>query len=100
MEKIISYLINEKKQIPSVAEKTASSFERHDDLRIELEKWIGSRIFPKENAVSIEGCTAEMIFELAPFMDGVDVYNFLIILRENPENGKRIISEGFNIKEL
>jgi len=32
---------------------------------------------------------------LAPFMDGVGIYNFLITLRERPENAKRIIAEGF-----
>ena len=95
MEKILNYLINEKQQKPAVANKIASSFERHADIKIELEKWIDSKIFPQNGAVVVEGCTAEMIYELAPFMDGVGVYNFLITLRERPEKGKRIIAEGF-----
>ena len=95
MEKILNYLINEKKQKPLVAEKIASSFERHDDIKAELESWIESRVFPIKNMLSIEGYTAEMIFKLAPFMDGVGVYNFLVTLRERPENGKRIIADGF-----
>ena len=95
MEKIINYLIEERNQKPQVATKVTSSFERHDDIRAELETWIERREYPHENSVVVEGYTADAIFKLAPFMDGVGVYNFLITLRERPENGKRIIAEGF-----
>ena len=95
MEKITNYLINERFQKPNVAAKIASPFEKHDDIRTELEKWIDLKEFPKDNPLTIEGYTAEMIFELAPFMDGVGVYNFMVTLRERPENAKKIIAEGF-----
>ena len=94
MEKIIDYLINERNQKPQVAAKVSSSFERHDDIRTELETWIEQREYPKDG-IMVEGYTADAIYKLAPFMDGVGVYNFLITLRERPENGKRIIAEGF-----
>ena len=95
MEKIKDYLVNERKQKPEVAAKIASPFEKHDDIRAELEKWIEAREFPQDNPLTVEGYTAEMISRLAPFMDGVGVYNFLVTLRERPDNGKRIIAEGF-----
>ena len=95
MEKITNYLLNELGQNPQVAAKVSSSFERHNDIRSELEKWIEQRKYPQENSIMVEGYTADAISELAPFMDGVGVYNFLITLRERPENGKRIIAEGF-----
>ena len=95
MENIVNYLINERKQKPKVAEKVTTSFENHDDIRSELEKWIEQRKYPQDNPLSVEGYTAEAISKLAPFMDGVGVYNFLVTLRERPENGKRIIAEGF-----
>jgi hypothetical protein len=95
MEKIINYLINIRKQKPMVAAKIASPFEKHDDIRDELEKWIESQEYTQDNPLTIEGYTAEMISKLAPFMDGVGVYNFMVTLRERPENGKRIIAEGF-----
>ena len=98
MEKIIDYLVNERNQKPEVAAKVSSSFERHDDIREELEKWIDRREYPQENQVTTCGYTADAISKLAPFMDGVGVYNFLITLRERPENGKRIIAEGFKRK--
>ena len=95
MEKIINYLINTRNQKPEVAKKIVSSFEKHADIRAELEKWIEMQKYPQENPLNIQGYTAQMISKLAPFMDGVGVYNFMVTLRERPENGKRIIAEGF-----
>ena len=95
MEKIVNYLINVRKQKPEVAAKIASSFKRHDDIRAELERWIERQKYPQDNPLTIEGYTAEKISKLAPFMDGVGVYNFMVTLRERPDNGKRIIAEGF-----
>ncbi|MDR2447811.1 MAG: hypothetical protein LBD58_11100 [Treponema sp.] len=95
MEKVINYLVNECKQKPETAAKTASPFEKHNDIRAELEQWIETRSYPRDNPLVVEGYTAEMIARLAPFMDGVGVYNFLVTLRERPDNGKRIIAAGF-----
>ena len=98
METIVNYLVNERGQKPQVAVKISAPFEKHDDIRAELEQWIERREYTQDNSVAIEGYTAEMISKLAPFMDGVGVYNFLVTLRERPENGKRIIAEGFKRK--
>ena len=95
MEKIIDYLINTRSQKPEIAAKVSLPLERHDDIRAELEKWIETREYPQDTPLAIEGYTAEMISKLAPFMDGVGVYNFMVTLRERPDNGKRIIAEGF-----
>ena len=95
MGKVIDYLVSTRKQKPEVAAKIASPLEKHDDIRAELEKWIERQEYPKNNPLSIEGYTAEDISALAPFMDGVGVYNFMVTLRERPENAQRIIAEGF-----
>jgi hypothetical protein len=95
MEKIINYLVNERKQKPEVAAKISAPFAQHDDIRVELETWIERKEYTRENPLIIEGYSAEMISKLAPFMDGVGVYNFIITLRERPNNAKRIIAEGF-----
>ena len=95
MGKIISYLVDTRNQKSEVAAKIASSFETHNDIRAELENWIERQEYALNNPITIEGYTAEMISKLAPFMDGVGVYNFMVTLRERPENGKRIIAEGF-----
>jgi len=95
MENIITYLINVRKQKPEVAAKIAAPLEKHDDIHAELEKWIDKREYPQNNPLTIEGYTAEMISKLAPFMDGVGVYNFMVTLRERPDNARRIIAAGF-----
>ena len=98
MKEIVNYLVNVRKQKYEVAVKIASPFEKHDDICAELEKWIEQQEYTQNNPLSVEGYTAENISKLAPFMDGVGVYNFLVTLRERPNNGKRIISEGFKRK--
>jgi len=95
MSIISDYLINSRKQKPEVAAKISAPFDKHEDIHAELEKWIERQAFPQDNPVAVENYTAEMIAKLAPFMDGVGVYNFLITLRERPESAKRIIAEGF-----
>ena len=98
MEKVINYLVNVRNQKQEVAVKIASPFGRHDDICTELEKWLERKEYAQDNPLTIEGYTAEMISKLAPFMDGVGVYNFMVTLRERPENGKRIIAERFKRK--
>jgi hypothetical protein len=95
MENIIDYLINTCNQKPEVAAKIVLPLKKHGDIRSELEKWIAKREYPQNNPLSIEGYTAEAVSKLAPFMDGVGVYNFMVTLRERPENAKRIIADGF-----
>jgi len=95
MEKIINYLMHERGQKPDVAARLTRALAAHDDIRAELEMWIERREFAKDSPITVEGYTAEMILKLAPFMDGVGVYNFMVTLRERPENAKRIIAEGF-----
>jgi len=95
MEAIKNYLINERKQKPEAVAKIMAPLERHKDICAELELWIESQEYPTGIPLTIEGYTAEAISQLAPFMDGVGVYNFMVTLRERPDNAKRIIAEGF-----
>jgi hypothetical protein len=95
METIKNYLINVRRLKPEVAEKITAPLEKYDDICAELELWIESQEYPKSIPLTVEGYTAEAISKLAPFMDGVGVYNFLVTLRERPDNAKRIIAEGF-----
>ena len=95
MERIRDYLINERNQKPEAADKITLPFEKHEDIRAELEGWITQKTYPQDTPLTVEGYTAEAISKLAPFMDGVGVYNFLITLRERPDNARRIIAAGF-----
>jgi len=98
MDKILNYMINTLGRKHNYAAKVAAPFAKHDDIRIELEQWIDRQVYPQEAPLMIEGYSAEMIAKMAPFMSGIGVYNFLITLREHPDEGKSIIGEGFPIE--
>jgi hypothetical protein len=100
MEKILTYLIDVDHLDPEIAAIIASPLERHNDIRAELEKWIELQVYPQDNPLTIEGYTAEEISKLAPFMDGVAAYNFMVALREDPDYAKRLIAGGFNYPEM
>jgi hypothetical protein len=95
VEKIISYLTDVRKVKTEAANKISAPFERHNDIRAELEHWIDTKAYPQDNPIIINGYTAEKVAGLAPFMDGVGVYNFMVTLRERPDKAEEIIAAGF-----
>lgn len=92
---IRKYLIEEKKMPPIVADRTIAKLERHPDISSELEHWITDRSYESSAPASAEGYTAADIVKLAPFMDGVGVFTFLVSLREQPDKAKAQIAAGF-----
>lgn len=95
MEKIRSYLTNEKKMPSVLIDRNMKKLELHPDIADEFSAWIDNRSYKETSAVTIEGYTAKNIFEIAPFLDGVGVFNFMITLREKPEQAKEQIAAGF-----
>lgn len=95
--RIIQYLYSKGVKNPAVAGNLVAKATKYDDIRQELLKWLKTGEF-KEDGLEIEGHSARDIAELAPFMDGVGVYNFMVDLRENPETAKKYIADGFPIR--
>ena len=95
MESVREYLLTEKKLPDIVVDMTVSSLQRHHDILCELKLWIESRKYETSKPVTVEGYTASDIAELAPFLDGVGVFSFLVSLRERPDEAKKYIAEGF-----
>ena len=95
MDTIRKYLIEEKRMSDIIAERTISKLKRNPDIASELMFWITNRTYDMDAPVIIEGYTAADIFKLAPFMDGIGVFTFLISLREQPERAKDAIAAGF-----
>ena len=95
MDLIRKYLIEEKKMPAVVADRTISKLEQHPDISSELERWITNCTYESNSPVSVEGYTAADIVKLAPFMDGVGVFTFLVSLREQPDKAKEQIAAGF-----
>lgn len=94
MEKVINYLIEELNQSERVAKRNAAKLCKYEDIKNEFIEWTKSNIF-EETGISVDGYTAKKISELAPFMNGVGVYSFMVTLRDNPELAHETIKAGF-----
>lgn len=95
---IMKYLIDEKAMKPVVAERNLKKVTRYEDIAQEFEEWIKTRKYKGEGALRVEGYTAADICRMAPFMDGLGVFNFLVTLRDQPEKAKQYIAQGFPMK--
>ena len=95
MKNIKEYIVNNKKMPAVIAEKTVIKFERNPDIANEFSKWLESGEYETNNPLIVEGYSASDIYKLAPFLDGMGVFNFLISLREQPEKAKLQIESGF-----
>ena len=95
METIKQYLLTEKKLTPAVMERMLLKFEKHPDIADEFILWIQTKEYAAEDPIRVEGYTADDIHTIAPFLDGVGVFNFLISLREQPEKAKQQMASGF-----
>ena len=81
-----------------VAERTEEKVSKYEDIRKEFEFWISNKSYITENSLVVGGYTAQGIFKLAPFMDGLGVFNFMVTLREDPIKAKEYIDGGFKRK--
>lgn len=95
MDCLETYLLEERKLSPVVAGRILEKLRRHPDIAAELEDWIAHRVYDADHPVTVEGYTAADIVRLAPFLDGVGVFTFLVSLREQPQRAKAQIAAGF-----
>ena len=94
-EKIVNYLVNEKNRPKSIAKMSADRICKHDDIAAEFVKWLETRSYDCPNSLVVEGYSAMDIYKLAPFLDGIGIYDFMITLREKPEFAKETLAQGF-----
>lgn len=94
--RILQYLYKKGVENPVVAGNLTAKVTRYDDIKNELMQWLQTGEFSADG-LRIEGYSAKDIADLAPFMDGVGVYNFMVDLREQPEVAKKHIADGFPI---
>ncbi|MCL2721322.1 MAG: hypothetical protein FWD47_08290 [Treponema sp.] len=95
---IMDYLLKEKKMTEIIAKRTVEKISKYDDIRKEFEYWICNKSYNAENPLDVGGYTAQDIYKLAPFMDGLGVFNFMVTLRDDPEKAKEYIDGGFKRK--
>lgn len=90
-----AYLQNELKMPPVLVERAFAKLNNHQDILDEFASWIETKSYKENDAICVEGYTAKDIVELAPFLDGLGAFNFLITLRESPDKAKDTIAKGF-----
>ncbi|MCL2028641.1 MAG: hypothetical protein FWG79_09205 [Bacteroidales bacterium] len=98
MNTILNYLLNEKQMTEIVATKMEQKVSKYEDIRKEFEFWIENKVFNPENPLVVGDYTAQDIHNLAPFMDGLGVFNFMVTLRDDPAKAKEYIDGGFKRK--
>jgi len=98
MSIIMEYLLKEKLMTEVVAARTEKKVSKYEDIRNEFEAWIKNKTYNTDNPLVVGGYTAQDICKLAPFMDGLGVFNFMVTLREEPAKAKEYIDGGFRRK--
>lgn len=93
--RILHHLHEKGVENPVVAGNLTARVTKYADIKAGLMQWLQTGEFTDEPC--IEGYSAKDIAKLAPFMDGVGVYNFMVDLREQPEVAKQHIKDGFPI---
>lgn len=68
---------------------------KYPDIKEKFLAWMESRAF--DDILKIEEWTASDIHKLAPFLTGIGVYNFLVDLRDNPDDARKCITDGFPV---
>ena len=98
MSIIMDYLLKEKRMPEVLAERTEKKVSKYWDIHKEFEFWIKNKAYNTDNPLVVGGYTAQDIQTLAPFMDGLDVFNFMLTLRDDPAKAKKYIEDGFKRK--
>ena len=95
---IENYLISEKKIFGATLLKAMAKVTKYEDIETEFCLWLEQRNYDFGQPISINGHTAKEIYELAPDLDGIGVYNYLVFLRDNPRIAEEYIKEGLKIQ--
>ena len=96
--KIERYLLEERGAFGAVFVKLFSKITKYEDIEEEFCRWLDKRNYDFTNQMIVNGYSAKKIHEMAPFLEGIGIYNFLVTLRDNPEEAKRIIDKKFKRK--
>lgn len=98
MGTVKEYLLKDKQMTEVVADRAEKKISKYGDIREEFEFWIENKAYKTENPLVVGGYTAQDICVLAPFMDALGVYSFMVTLRDDPAKAKEYIDSGFKRK--
>ncbi|MBR3131092.1 hypothetical protein IKG31_00775 [Candidatus Saccharibacteria bacterium] len=86
--KIEQHLLDEIHVKSTVFAKLFSKVVKYEDIKNEFCKWLDSRSYDYDNQLAINGFSVKKIHEMAPFLEGIGVYDFLATLRDDPEEAE------------
>ena len=93
-DKILKYYLEEKKVTPVVANVLMKKILKYGDIANEFSMYLDTRSFRFENALVVEGYTAEKLSQISP-LDAAGVYAFMVTLRDDKEKALDTIKKGF-----
>lgn len=73
-------------------------FDKHKDIAAEFEKWITTKQYVTDDAVTVEGYTAKRLAETSDYLNGEGAFVMLVELKENPQKALEQIKKGFKRK--
>lgn len=82
---------------PVVQDLMIAKITKYEDILEDFAWWLKDRNYER-TSVEVNGYTAKEIFKMAPRLDGIGVFNFLVTLRDNPDTAQKIIAEGFVVQ--
>lgn len=97
LEMVQKYLTGERQCEGLVVTKLTDKVIKYEDILEDFCHWLETRDYYNEKAVVVEGYSAQAIVDIAPMLDGIGAFNFLVDLRDRPEEAKKIIREGFRV---
>lgn len=90
---VLNHLLTEEKVTEEVALQIVRKLEKHPDILKEFTQLLQTRQYPAHDAICIEGYTAQMLSERT-HLHPVGSYNYLIYLREKPEEALHKLKQG------
>ena len=96
MNKVIESYYTQAKVNPFLLKQKMSKFSRHPDIADEFAYWISNKSY-KQNAVVVEGHTAEELASQSDYLVGEGAFLMMIDLREKPEVALKHIAAGFKM---
>ena len=94
---VLNYLLTETAMTEKEALDTFHDLEKYQDILEEFTKWIQTRKYLAQDAIRVEGYTAQKLVE-STRLSPVGAYNYLIALREKPEEALDWLKRGLPIK--
>lgn len=97
IEAVRAYLVNEKHCAGLAAERLIDKIVKYEDIWEDFCHWLETRDYYNEKAVVVEGYNAQAIIDIAPMLDGIGAFNFLVDLRDRPEEARKVMEAGFEV---